>query len=178
MEARTVVPPVRFTILVDTREKPQHRLFKIGVAAEEDKPIIAYELQKIDTGDYAIKEAPLLVCIEKKAHGCELYTNIMHDRERLMREFERMKEFKHKWIVFQQTYEEFRNPRNWIGVKDPKKSMAIVEGWLMALVQQGINFIFAGDNADHWVKRVFVKQYDNHRKELREELKREQGGTK
>lgn len=174
MITKADIPSRKFTILVDTREKPDHRLYKIGFADKSEDPIEAYELCKIDTGDYAIKEAPKLVCIERKMDGKELYTNIMHDRERLMREFERMKEFSHKWIVFQQTYEEFRDSRNWTGVKDPKKSMSIVEGWLMALVMQGIHFIFAGDQADHWVKRVFIKQYDNHRKSLREELKREQ----
>jgi hypothetical protein len=178
MITKADIPPVRFTVVVDNREKPHNRLFTLGAAPESDKPIIRYEAGTVKTGDYIIQEAPDLVCIEKKQDGKELYTNIMHDRERLMAEFERMKEFRHKWIVFQQTYEEFRDPRNWVGVKDPKKSMAIVEGWLMALVQQGIQFIFAGKHADHWVKRVFVKQYDKYRKELREELKRETGGTK
>jgi len=165
------VPPRMFTVVIDTREKPHNQLFEEGSAPKGDDPICMYVKRKVDTGDYIIQEAPKLVCIEKKQDGKELYTNLMRDRERFMKELSRMQEYTHKWIVFQQTYEDFCDPRNWVGVKDPKRGMAIVEGWLMALIKQDIHFIFAGDQAARWVKRLMTKKYDDERKRLRNALK-------
>jgi hypothetical protein len=165
------VPPRRFTIIIDTREKPHNRLFEEGPASKDEDPIFAYELGTVSTGDYIIKEAPELVCIEKKQDGKEFYTNVVHDRDRTMRLFERFKSYKHRWIVFQQTYEEFCNPRNWVGVKDPKTAMKVAEGWLFALIAQGTNFIFAGNQADRFARRVMIKAYEHERKRIRNELR-------
>lgn len=168
MAEENAVPVRRFTILIDTREKPTNALFDEGSALKEHDPILAYKRQKLDTGDYAIQEAPELVCIEKKQNGKELHSNFVHQRDRFMRELDRMKPFKHKWIVIQQTYEEFCDPRNWVGVQKPETAMAIVEGWLMRLTsEQDVYFIFAGKNADRWVRRLMTKVYDVERKRLR-----------
>jgi hypothetical protein len=166
-----ILPPRRFTIVIDRREKPHNRLFAEGQASKDEDPIFAYELGTVKTGDYIIKEAPQLITVEKKAHGREFYTNVVHDRARMMKVFTRLREFKFRWIVFQQTYEEFCDPSTWTGVKDPQTAMKVAEGWLFALVDQGINFIFAGDQADRFVRRLMVKKYKEERKRIRDELK-------
>lgn len=159
--------PVKPTILIDTREKPANRLF----AASEvgDKDVAAYIEQKIDAGDYTVAEFDSLVVIEKKQDGKELYGNVILKSDVFMRSIERMRAFTHKYIVIQQTYEEFLDPKNWKHIgKYPRRfgAMAAVESWLIALSQnEGIHFIFAGkEHAPRIAKRILLKSYEYERK--------------
>ncbi len=169
--------PVKPTILIDTREKPANRLF----AASEvgDKNVAAYTEQKIDAGDYTVAEFENLVVIEKKQDGKELYGNCILKSDVFMRSIERMRAFKHKYIVIQQTYAEFLNPRNWAHVSRgyPRRfaAMAAVESWLIALSQnEGIHFIWAGkENAPRIARRILCKSYEYERKRR---MKDEQDG--
>lgn len=159
--------PVKPTILIDTREKPANRLF----AASEvgDKDVAAYTEQKIDAGDYTVAEFDSLVVIEKKQDGKELYGNFILKSDVFMRSVERMRAFTHKYIIIQQTYDEFLDPKNWTHIgKYPRRfgAMAAVESWLIALSQnENIHFIFAGKkNAPRIAKRILLKSYEYERK--------------
>lgn len=159
--------PKRPTILIDTREKLANRLF----AASEvgDKDVAAYTEQKIDAGDYTVAEFPNLVVIEKKQDGKELYGNFILNNEVFMRSVERMRAFTHKYIVIQQTYDEFLDAKNWRHIgKYPRRfgAMAAVESWLIALSQnEGIHFIWAGKkNAPRIAKKILCKSYEYERK--------------
>lgn len=161
--------PVKPTILIDTREKPANRLF----AADEtgDKDVAAYKEQKIDAGDYTVAEIPDLVVIEKKQDGKELYANLILKRDVFMRAVERMRQFKHKYIVIQQTYAEFLDAKNWTFVRPYNKrfgAIAAVESWLISLSQtEDIHFIFAGKkNAPRIAKKILLKTYEWQRKKL------------
>jgi len=159
--------PVKPTIIIDTREKPANRLF----AASEvgDKDVAAYIEQKVDAGDYIVAEFPTLVVIEKKKDGKELYGNCILHSDVFVRSIERMREFKHKYIIIQQTYEEFLDPKNWKHIgKYPRRfgAIAAVESWLIALSQnEGIHFIWAGkQNAPRIAKKILIKSYEYERK--------------
>lgn len=161
--------PVKPTILIDTREKPAHRLFDVSEVG--DKEVAAYREEKVDAGDYTVAEIPNLVVIEKKQDGKELYTNFILKRDVFMRSIDRMRAFKHKYIIIQQTYGEFLDKKNWSYIGSiPRKfqAMAAVESWLIALSQnENIHFVFAGEkNAPRLAKRILVKSYEYERKRL------------
>jgi len=160
--------PVKPTILIDTREKPANRLFAVSEVG--DKDVAAYTEQKIDAGDYTVAEFDSLVVIEKKQDGKELYGNFILKSDVFMRSVERMRAFTHKYIIIQQTYDEFLDPANWKHVSRgyPRRfgAMAAVESWLIALSQnEGIHFIWAGKkNAPRIAKKILCKSYEYERK--------------
>jgi len=161
--------PVKPTIVIDTREKPANRLFAANEAG--DKDVAAYIEQKIDAGDYTVAEIPNLVVIEKKKDGKELYGNFILNRAVFMRSIERMRAFKVKYILIQQTYAEFLDAKNWTFVNPYKKrfsAMAMVESWLVALQRnEGIAFVFAGQkHAPRLAKKILLKNYEYERKYL------------
>ncbi len=162
--------PVKPTILIDTREKPENRLFAANPKGDDD--VSAYIEEKVDAGDYTVREIPNLVVIEKKQDGVELYSNFIVKKDAFMRAIERMRAFRHKYIILQQTYTEFLDPRNWAFINPyPRRFAAIkmVESWLINLSQsEGIHFIFAGKlNAPRLAKRILLKSYEYERKRLK-----------
>jgi hypothetical protein len=140
------------------------------VSEAGDKKVAAYVEQKIDAGDYTVAEFPDLVVIEKKQDGKELYSNLILNREVFMRSVERMRAFKHKYIIIQQSYEEFCDPKYWRYVARTKArqfaAIAAVESWLILLSQsENIHFIWAGKKkAPTIAKRILVKSYEWERK--------------
>lgn len=171
---RTSKYPVKPTILIDTREKPANRLFEPCVHG--DDKVRAYVSEKIDAGDYSIREIPNLVVVEKKKDGKELYGNCVLNKDVFMRSVERMREFQHKYIIIQQSYNEFLDPKNWTHINPfPKRfsAMAAVESWLISLSQtENIHFIFAGKkNIARLTKRILLKTYEHRRKQLMREGK-------
>jgi hypothetical protein len=170
--------PVKPTVIIDTREKPANRLFAANDAG--DKEVAAYVEEKVDAGDYTVREIPGLIVIEKKQDGKELYNNCIINREVFMRSIERMRAFKHKYIIIQQTYPEFLDARNWAPIQPFQKRfsmMAMVESWLIALSQnEGIHFIFAGkQNAPRIAKKILLKSYEYERKKLIKKEKEKNG---
>lgn len=168
--------PVKPTILIDTREKPGNRLFAANPSG--DSTVAAYIEEKVDAGDYTIREIPNLVVIEKKQDGKELYGNFITNKEVFMRCIERMRAFKHKYIIIQQTYYEFLDTNNWRFLNPISRrisAMAMVESWLIALSQnEGIHFIFAGKvHAGRLAKRILLKSYEYERKRLKKEKQNE-----
>ena len=159
--------PTKPTIILDTRE--QKPLFAEN--PDGDKEVAAYIRAKVDAGDYTILDVPNLVIAERKAHGKELFSNLVLKREVFMRSIERMRKFKHKYIIIEQTYAEFLDPRNWTFIGNTKRryqAIATVESWLISLSQtEDIHFFFTGEkHAARAVKKILVKTYEWHRKQL------------
>lgn len=159
--------PTKPTVVVDTRE--QQPLF--AVASEGDKDVKEYVSKKVDAGDYTVDEIPNLVTVERKKHGKELWSNFVLEKDRFMREVERLMKYEHRYIVIEQTYDEFLNPKSWSFINPYQKrfqAMATVEGWLIYLQHaHNIKFIFAGKkNAPRLVRRLLCKHYGYERKRL------------
>ncbi len=164
--------PVKPTIIVDTREKPEHRLFDINARCTK---IAGYVVEKIDAGDYTIQEIPNLITIEKKQDGKELYGNLLTTvfKERFLREVERMRNFKEKYILITQTLDEFYDPKNWTYINPQKRryaAMSMVLSWLMYLArEENIHFVFIGKkNAGKFAKQLLLKAYETERKRTME----------
>jgi ERCC4-type nuclease len=73
----------------------------------------------LKTGDYTIEGYEHIVCIERKKSASELATNLGKYRERFENELERMREFKHRYIVCEFSEDNLRKfPHN---AKIPKR---------------------------------------------------------
>ena len=94
-----------------------------------------------------------------------------------MRSVEKMRAFKYKYIIIQQTYAEFLDVKNWAHVSKsyPRRYQAIaaIESWLISLSQsEGIHFIWAGQKyAPRIAKKILCKSYEYERKRLMREDK-------
>lgn len=159
--------PAKPSIIIDTREKEGNRLFDPNPRG--DKEVREYLQEKVDAGDYTVREIPNLVVIEKKQSGLELFANCILKKDTFMRSVERMREFKHRYIVVQQTYPEFLDAKNWAPIQPYKKRftmIAAVESWLIALGQnEGIHVVFAGkQHAPRIAKKIMLKTYEWERK--------------
>ena len=84
----------RFTVLRDTREKPQH-----GWHFDEDAYCAGTEIHKLDTGDYTIRGLEDVLCVERKKTIDEFASNCI--QERWTRCLERMSQFKHSYLLLE-----------------------------------------------------------------------------
>ena len=57
--------------------------------------------RKLDTGDYSIEGLEEKICVERKASPEELATNLGQKKNAFMNEIERMKTFRHKFILLE-----------------------------------------------------------------------------
>lgn len=76
----------KVTILIDTREKENKHIID-----RLNELNVKYEVRKLDFADYSFliddRDFSQSCVIERKANVDELYGNIMHDRERIEKEF-------------------------------------------------------------------------------------------
>ena len=57
--------------------------------------------RKLDTGDYSIEGLEEKICVDRKASPEELATNLGQKKNAFMNEIERMKTFRHKFILLE-----------------------------------------------------------------------------
>lgn len=167
-------PPSKPTVIIDSRE--QQPLFEEN--PEGDGDIGAFVRKKLDAGDYSIEEFPDLVIIERKKSGMEMYSNFILNKDRWLRQVDRMRKFRHRYILIEQSYDDFLDAKNWAPIKPlPKRfsMMAIVESWLIAMSQnENIHFIFAGPrHIKRIAKRILMKSYEYEKKAIKREEKRQ-----
>ena len=77
----------KFTIIRDTREHEGH-----GWKWNKSKWCNGSKVETLNPGDYTIEEAPGLIIIERKQNFNELCNNFLGDRDRFIREMERIQE--------------------------------------------------------------------------------------
>ena len=84
-----------FTVIKDTREQEGYHFSKY------DKCEGMIE-RKLDTGDYSIEGLEEKICVERKASPEKnLATNLGQKKHAFMNEIERMKPFRHKFILLE-----------------------------------------------------------------------------
>ena len=83
-----------FTVIKDTREQEGYHFSKY------DKCEGMIE-RKLDTGYYSIEGLEEKICVERKASPEELATNLGQKKNAFMNEIERMKAFRHKFILLE-----------------------------------------------------------------------------
>jgi ERCC4-type nuclease len=154
----------RPNIIVDTREKTPWDF-------EGDTRFAEVVYQKLDTGDYAIEGHEDLCVIERKLDCNELYNNFIKNRKRLVAEAERMKHYKRKFIVIEQSLEDLMNPRQYyVNKKGLNKRAAtmpvavVMSNLVEFMLEYDIHVIFAGDKAQKISSGLLLKAYEMHQK--------------
>jgi ERCC4-type nuclease len=159
------------TIIQDTREKKPWKFRKCTWCS-------GTIVEKVDTGDYTIKEVPNLIAIERKSGYNELCTNFTNSdyRRRIFAEMERMQEYKHKFLIVECTLDDIVNPLNYKYLRGRIKNIApnIILGTLAAIqLKYGVHVIFAGDKGREYAARLFRKAFEYYMKEqIQDEARR------
>ena len=157
MSLHSLPPP---TIIVDTREKTP---FKFDLAIKH-KQIAGIISEKVDSGDYTVKEIPNLVVVERKKDVAELYGNLIgKDKyDRFIREMERMQVYKHKFIVVEDHWESLWDMNNFKFAKRNKKwaGYLVLTHLLSIMTKYNIHIIMAGDKAEQMTLKILTKFYE------------------
>jgi len=154
-------------IQIDTREKEP---FKFAQAFR-DKKIAGITNEKLDCGDYALKDSKLVV-IERKKNVAELYNNFIPDekRERFHREMERLQQYKYRYIVVSQTWDALYEPNEYKYIRVNQYSAgSIILGNLLSIMNKyQVHVIFAGEHAERTTLSILLKHYADQEKEVKE----------
>lgn len=155
------------TILVDTREKTPWD-FQWALS---HKQVASVETEKIDAGDYTIKEIPNLVIVERKRDVAEIYANLIPklNYERFLREMGRLQSYKYKFIVVEDHWESLWNINSfkYLG-KNKKWAGSIVMSSLFQIMTTfNVHVLFAGDKAEQITLKLLTKFYNKELDERR-----------
>jgi ERCC4-type nuclease len=153
------------TIIVDTREK---KPWKFAWAISHGQ-IAGTILDKVDAGDYTIKEVPNLIAVERKQDVSELYGNLVGTEkyERFIREMERLKQFKYRFIVVEDHWESLWSPSAFKFASRNKKwaGYMVMSHLFNIMADYGVHILFAGDKAEQLTLKLLVKHYERAFKE-------------
>lgn len=151
-------------MLIDTRERTPWNF-------DGDDDFSAIEHIKIDAGDYTIAGMETIITIERKASADELLNNFYENKERILAEFDRMKDYKFKFIVVEQDLETIMNPQTYYinrskkNRRSPMVPVAVVmENLTNLMLEHNVHVIFAGSKAAKITKRLLLRAYELHSK--------------
>lgn len=111
---------------------------------------------KLDYGDYALKDHLDLITIERKQNVTELCGNLGKNRDRFERELERMQSTRFRYVVVEDY---------WSSIKKPKYSRmnpeAVFQSIIALEIKYGVHFIFAGTHemAQKITRSLLLKAY-------------------
>lgn len=114
-----------FTIAIDNREKHAYS-FANSISTH------------LETGDYAILEAPLAITIDRKNPQDAVSTIIQH-RDRFIAEMERMQEYEYRAIVIESSLEDLLKPYQYSKAK-PK---AVIQSYTAFSIRYNIHVVYA-----------------------------------
>lgn len=143
----------------------------VWVDPREKKPYhgrpLTFELNTLDTGDYALACAPDLLRIERKELS-DFVACCGAERERFMREMTRMKAFAIPIVLVETTWEQLA-AGEWRSQTTP----ASVLGTAVGLLADGINVICGGDRlqSEDLCKRILYTAARRRWREAREWVK-------
>lgn len=133
-----------FVILVDQREKLPYDF--VGMRC-----VIPYEVEPtfMETGDYQVlypDDVPdsERIVVERKSLS-DLYSTVGQNRDRFIRELERMSAFGHAVIVIEATLEMVANPAPYLQHPSLLNPRSVTSGLIAWQQRYGINVVFAGN---------------------------------
>jgi len=154
------------TVIIDTREKTP---FKFQWAIDH-KQIAGTISEKVDAGDYTVKEIKNLVVVERKADVGELYGNLVGKEkyERFIREMERMQVYKYKFIVVEDHWESLWDPSNFKFAKRNQKwaGYIVMSHLFDIMTKYNVHVLFAGDKAEQLTLKLLTKFYEKELKNV------------
>jgi len=120
------LPP--WTISIDDREKiPYH------FSGSPSRCV------RMETGDYGIIEAPLLVTVDRKSMKDAVQT-VISSRDRFKREMVRMQEYEFRAIVIEGSLEQMLQPYGW----SKSHPRSVVQSYLSLQVAYNVHVVWAG----------------------------------
>lgn len=152
-----------YTIIKDTREQK-------GWEFEASTTFTTVENKALKTGDYTVKGFEDILCIERKRNTSEVYGNLYAEKDgRFERELERMRAFKHAFLIFEFTMGDVINFPLGSGIPLYKQKNVYLTGWALLkrfielqMQYPYIHFIYAGkhgkDYALSLMKRVTERE--------------------
>ena len=140
-------------ILRDTREKPGYGFNFIRCDTCGGTEEVALEF-----GDYALKDFPSLIIVERKQDVGELCSNLGVNRERFERELQRMidAQVRFKYVIIGDYYSSISRQK--FSKMHPN---AIFESIISLEIKYGVHFVFAGthENAHRLTRSLLLKAY-------------------
>lgn len=136
-------------IIKDTREKTGYNFRRSPTCA-------GMEVSKLDTGDYSIKGMEHIVCVERKSIS-DLYLSLGKNKERFMREVDRMQEIPYRFIVIDGTLDETMK-----GNRFSKLTSKYISSFLFKLqLIYGIHVLFLGkgEKGREFVRELLIKAH-------------------
>tara|TARA_Y100000361_G_scaffold24571_1_gene19625 strand:- start:182 stop:667 length:486 start_codon:yes stop_codon:yes gene_type:complete len=133
-----------FTVIKDTREQEGYYFSKY------DKCEGMIE-RKLDTGDYSIEGLEEKICVERKASPEELATNLGQKKNAFMNEIERMKTFRHKFILLEFSLQDLVEFPEGSRIPESQKAKVKISGKYMLKMlmefqlKHNIHVIFCGN---------------------------------
>lgn len=157
----------KFTVIRDTREKPEH-----GWTFEPDAYCWGTEIAKVDTGDYTVEGLEHYVCVERKQSIDEFAHNCIEKRWKKC--MERMSECKHAYILFEFSwYDVDTYPRSAKVPKHVRNKLRIPAKYIRKVIHTaredyGIHVIACGDKykAEKLAYRILRKAHELRCREL------------
>lgn len=139
-------------IIKDTREK---RGYNFSASKNCDGMVV----EKLDFGDYAIKDHLDLIVVERKSSVIELCNNLGVSRDRFERELQRMIDagVKRKYIVVEDYWSSTTRKQKFTRMSPN----SVFESIIALMVKYDVHFIFAGKRelAQRITRSLLVKAY-------------------
>lgn len=145
------------TIIIDSREKKPWRFNKCSTCE-------ASLVQKLDTGDYTVQGMEDIFVIERKSSAAELYLNLGFEKDRFLREMERIKSFKYKFLFFEFSIDDiYRWPT--ICKRITRRKCGLTPQYIVSMlveiqIKYGVGIIFLGSLKDE-KEKTNIKQFIN-----------------
>lgn len=149
------------TIVRDSREKEGH-----GYNFVANDKCAGMIIEKLDFGDYALKDRIDLISIERKSSVTELCGNLGRNRKRFEKELQRMVDagVKRKYIIVEDHWSSIYNKSSYC--KMPGHAM--FESIIALQLKYDLHFIFAGSKkmAQRIVRSLLIKAWNYNEKEI------------
>lgn len=148
-----VVRKAKFTIVRDTREQKGK-----GWEFRSSKNCTGVVKEKLDVGDYSLKDLEHLICIERKTLG-DLWGTLGNpvNYNRFLREWERARNHPVKYLIIEATLADLNRQYRFSRVPP-----AVIHAKLISLqIKHGVHVVFAGrqDIAHTYVRALLDKLY-------------------
>ena len=134
----------RFTVIRDSREKKGH-----GWWYDENPYCIGTEVEKLNVGDYSIKDKEHILCIERKESVSEFAGNC--GEKRFLRELKAMSSFPHAFLLLEFGWHQIEQYPMGSSVPKSKWQDIRIKGKYMmrvivsAQIEHGIHVMACGD---------------------------------
>jgi ERCC4-type nuclease len=143
-------------VIIDTREQTPH-LFEVEEKKKNGVKLDGYEIRGLKTGDYSLEGYEDVFVIERKAGIAELFGNLTgkDNRERFLREMDRLKEFRHKYILVETSIN-----KDLLSLSIPQQRFSVPGSKIMRdLIEiedkYGVKIWFVGDSFKKFARYIF-----------------------